>query len=141
MSREVKIALIGVAGAIIAAIIGGAFLLYNTSHTPPPPTPTPAPKPTPAETLSAFCLFVQAGGLDTAYKLYSDKLKSTVSPEQFNNTWGKTLSKCTTNITNSTETSATGTIATTEFPSGQMVSYNVTLSKDSNGDWRIDRIE
>ena len=141
MSRELKIALIGVAGAIIAALIGGAFLLYNTSHPPPPPTPTPVAKATPAETLSAFCLLVQAGGLDTAYKLYSDKLKSTVSPAQFNNTWSKSLSKCTTNITNSTETSATGTIATTEFPSGQNASYSVTLTKDSNGNWRIDSIQ
>ena len=141
MSKEVKIALIGFAGAVIAAIIGGLFVLYSVSSNQTANNPTPVPKATAGETLSEFCLFVQAGGLDTAYKVYSDKLKSTVSPSQFNEMWSKNLTKCTTNITNSTDTSATGTIATTEFSSGQNTSYHVTLIKDSNGYWRIDSIQ
>jgi hypothetical protein len=139
MSKEVRIALIGVAGAIIAAIIGGLFALHSASTS--TPTPTPVPKATASETLSEFCLLVQAHGLDTAYQLYSTNLKSSVSPAQFDDIWNKSLSNCTTNLTNSTDTTATGTIATTEFPSGQTRSYDVTLIKDNNGYWRIDSIK
>ncbi len=138
MSKEVRIALIGVAGAIIAAIIGGLFALHSASTS---NTPTPVPKATASETLSEFCLLVQAHGLDPAYQLYSTNLKSSVSPAQFDDMWNKTLSNCTTNLTNSTDTTATGTIATTEFPSGQTRSYDVTLIKDNNGYWRIDSIK
>jgi len=143
MSKEAKIALIGFAGAILAAIIGGLFLLYNTSiiQSTNNPTPTPVPKATVAQTLSEFCLLIQAGGRDSAYELYSDNLKSQVSPTQFNDMWSKTFSNCTTNITKSSDTNAMGTTAATEFPSGQNSSYNVTLVKGNNGFWRIDSIQ
>ncbi len=142
MSREMKIALIGFAGAILAAIIGGLFLLYSSlASTHPADTPTPTPHATAAETLSIFCLYVQAHGLDTAYKLYSDNLKSQVSPTQFNITWSKALSNCTTNVTSSSDSTAMGTISTTDFNSGQNTTYTVTLIKDSNGYWRIDSIQ
>lgn len=141
MSKEAKIALIGFAGAILAAIIGGLFLLYNTSVSQSTSKSTPVPTATADQTLSEFCLFIQAGGRDTAYKLYSDKLKSQVSPTQFNDMWSKTFSNCTTNITKSSDTNAMGTIATTEFSTGQNMSYNVTLVKDNNGFWRIDSIQ
>jgi len=141
MNREMKIALISFAGAILAAIIGGLFLLYTSStSTHPQDTPTPTPHATAAQTLSEFCLLIQAHGLDPAYMLYSDNLKSKVSPTQFNATWSKTLSNCTTTITNSSDTNPMGTIATTEFPSSQNTSYNVTLVKDNKGFWRINSI-
>ena len=151
MSKETKIALIGgicaILAAIIGAVIGGYFLLRSTAS---PSTgniaPTPTVASTPDNTLSNFCLLIRANGLDYAYRLYSPNLQKTVSPSDFHQKWSNTLSSCISSITSSSDTSAKGTITTTEFSSGQTQTYNVTLMKDNsndtrNGYWLIDSIQ
>ena len=151
MSKETKIALIGgicaILAAIIGALIGGYFLLRSTSTSSAGNvSPTPTVASTPDNTLSSFCLLIRANGLDYAYRLYSPNLQKTVTPGDFHEKWGKTLSSCISNITSSSDNSANGTISTTEFPSGQMQTYNITLIKDNSNDsrhgyWLIDSVQ
>lgn len=151
MSKETKVALISgifaILAAIIGAVIGGYFLLRsNGSSSTSNVTATPTVASTPDNTLSSFCLLIRANGLDYAYRLYSSNLQKTVTPTDFHEKWGKTLSSCISSIASSSDSSAKGTISTTEFPSGQMQTYNVTLIKDNSNDsrhgyWLIDSVQ
>lgn len=106
------------------------------------PTPTPTlVTATPNGTLTAFCQLVRAAGSDYAYtSLTSDNFRSHVSRQQFNQQWGfsnNPLTSCIPSIVSSSDTTATGTIATQTFSSQQNQMYNVTLVK-KNGQWEID---
>lgn len=127
---------------IIWRILSQAFAV---SVVVPTPMPTATVASTPAGTLTNFCLLVRANGSDYAYNgLYSDKLKSQVSLEQFNQEWGffnNPVSTCGGTINNSSGTTASGTITAESFNTKQNEKYNVTLVKDGKGQWKIDSMQ
>ncbi len=111
MSKEVKVALVGAAATIVAAIIGGIFLLRSVSgpstnpsdntstatvpmYTPQPggmtPSITQPPQvtrgvdPTGAtSTIDSFCQFVNSGAIQQAYNLTSSNYQSQIDVGQF----------------------------------------------------------
>ena len=106
MSKEVKVALIGAAATIIAAIIGGIFLLRSvsgsttvvpTATTSAPSTTetqssqvTPLPSQTPpvdvngaVSTLGTFCQDISAGAMQWAYNLTSQNYRNQHTVDDF----------------------------------------------------------
>lgn len=108
MSKEVKIALIGAAATILAAIISGIFLLRSISlnqsnsspaSNPPPITSnavnTPVSNPvtssttitvtssTPQQTLTLFCDALKSRDYATQYNLFSSSVQSRASEAQY----------------------------------------------------------
>jgi len=110
MSKEVKVALIGAAATIIAAIIGGIFLLRSVSGSTvvvptattsgpsptmitPPTTETQPSQVTPqsghmdvngaVSTLSTFCQDISAGAMQWAYNLTSQDYRNQHSVDDF----------------------------------------------------------
>lgn len=107
---------------------------------------------TPNQALSNFCTDLNTGDLQGAYNAYSDGLKSRTSSADFSNMWAtKHIATCIPSVLNSSDSQASGTITTTEFPTHATPSasgpppyvtttYNVVLIKDDNGGWKIDSI-
>ncbi len=111
MSNQVKAALIGAAATIIAAIIGGIFLLRSVSGSPTvvptatattmitpqttetqPSQVTPLPGQTPpvdvngaVSTLDTFCNDISAGAMQFAYNLTSQNYRNQHSVDDFSN--------------------------------------------------------
>ncbi|MBV9230425.1 MAG: hypothetical protein JOZ18_14035 [Chloroflexi bacterium] len=101
---------------------------------------------TPKEVLSTYCTHLRSGDSATAYDQYSDKLKSQITASDFVQK-NKFVSNCIGNISNTSAQSAKGTVTVTaepfdtttaQPPSSTTTDYDVTLIKDSNGDWKID---
>ena len=115
MSKEVKVALIGAAATLIAAIIGGIFLLRSVSGSPTvvptattnaPVTTTITPPATEAQpsqvtslpgqtptvdvngavsTLDTFCQDISAGAMQWAYNLTSQNYRNQQTIDDFSN--------------------------------------------------------
>ncbi len=100
---------------------------------------------TPAKALEQFCNQLAAGNAQGAYDDFSSHLKNTYSLSQFTTDWtgSNTPEHCTSTISTSNASSASGTIVITYTVMGnggfstKSATYNVTLVSD-NGIWQID---
>jgi hypothetical protein len=100
---------------------------------------------TPSGALEQFCNHLDSGGMQDAYNVYSSHLKSQISLDQFTDIWTKNPAhNCTSNISTSSDTSASGLIHTTRtvLKTGggfetDSTDYQVTLVTN-NGIWQID---
>jgi hypothetical protein len=160
MSREVKVAVIGAIATIVAAIIGGIFLLINTSDGQPKPSPDNtsiidggttanytatilnSTGSTIEETLTNYCQALEQNDAQTAYDQFSSNYKKRYSLSEFqrvlnnaNNQAGG-VSQCTySNVQESTSTgSATVTI---ELASGITKTSTFYLIRE-NDVWKIE---
>jgi hypothetical protein len=138
--------------AIFSFLIWQLVTSVNQANSP-KPTPTPTPMTaTPEGTLTSFCSLARAGGSDYAYaNLFTDNFKQQNTASEFQQQWSfytRPVTACTPTITNSSDTTATATLAVTAMVvstspgNGQQnETYDVTLVKDSQGQWKIDRME
>lgn len=135
----------------VVALIGGVAWFVSNNHISIPGWGSDPLKQelygTPADALKQFCIHLGSGDSQGAYDVYSSHLKSQVSPDQFNTMWGGTdAGGCTSNITFSSDTSATGMIHTTHsgLANGSFVTtttdYNVKLVTN-DGIWQIDDVQ
>lgn len=98
---------------------------------------------TPANSLKQFCNNLASGSTQGAYDDFSSHLKNTYTLSQFTTDWTGSNNpvQCTSTISTSNASSASGTIVMTHLVLSNggttAVTYNVTLVSD-NGIWQID---
>lgn len=162
MSKEVKIALIGAAATILAAIISGIFLLRSISlnqsnsspaSNPPPITSNAVNTPvsnsvtssTPQQTLTLFCDALKSRDYATQYNLFSSSVQSRASEAQYaaqveqSDSQAGGVTSCIVSNVNQSGSSATGTLSLT-FGNGVTGDEFYTLILE-NGVWKINSIQ
>lgn len=98
---------------------------------------------TPNDTLGAFCSDIQSGAYQEAYAQYSNKLQQEQTYAQFQQTWSNKNvgGGCGYDPVQPSSNTATTTLTTTDFFTKAQTSFHVSLIKDSNGNWKIDRFQ
>jgi len=139
-----KLSGLTVSWVVVASVVTASLIAVILMRLPNPP----APKLTPNQVLIDFCKEVQVKQQAKAY--YNDTssgLQSRISLPQFIDDWSGNnrtfflLLECTPQITSSSDSNVTATVTTQEFYSQQIQTYKFSLSKDSNGDWKIDNYQ
>ena len=117
-----------VIAALLVISITGFFVIRYTN------------RPTPGKTLDVFCNALQGGDYRSAYDQFSKKLQSTVSETTFATILSQDkVIACTHGPTNDSGRSTTTGLKLVHVSKG-INNDVVTLSRDSNNDWKIDDI-
>ena len=117
-----------VIAALLLISITGLFVIRYTN------------RPTPGKTLDIFCNALQGGDYRSAYDQFSKKLQGTVSETTFASILSQDkVIACTHGPTNDSGRSTTTGLKLVHASKG-INNDVVTLSRDSNNDWKIDDI-
>lgn len=98
---------------------------------------------TPDDTLSAFCSDIQSGAYQRGYDQYSSKLQQEQSYANFQQVWSNkdVGGGCGHDPVQISGNNANTTLTTTNFFTKAQTNFHVSLTKDSNSNWKIDSFQ